>query len=378
MMHDRHLAEWMTTLVGYVRSGQPDLTNRQMALLLLVYLTAGPHTVRGLAQALGVSKPVVTRALNTLGALGYLRRERDEVDRRNISSRRRTRERSSLKASEGLSTATRPRTSRGNSARPRPESFRLEGPSRRLDPRIHAFRPDIADVTLAGVMFAPHYARAEIRCCLPDSVMVRAGPSAAARAVSQLAHGEGFAVLDIAAGWAWGRCLHDDYVGYMPAEALGAMRPPDHVVTAPLALVFADADIKTPVVGQLPIGARVPGEPAGDFLRIDTGFVHLRHVAPVDEGEPDPVAVAESLIGAPYLWGGRGAAGIDCSGSSSARSASPGSRHRATATSSATGSAARWRKTSRWRAAISSSSPAMSGLWWMRRGSFTPTPSGWR
>jgi DNA-binding MarR family transcriptional regulator len=84
MMHDTTLAGWMQTLVGYVRSGQPDLTNRQMALLLLVYLTPGPHTVRGLAQSLGVSKPVVTRALNTLGALGYLRRERDEADRRNI------------------------------------------------------------------------------------------------------------------------------------------------------------------------------------------------------------------------------------------------------------------------------------------------------
>jgi len=84
MMHDTTLSGWMQTLVGYVRSGQPDLTNRQMALLLLVYLTPGPHTVRGLAQSLGVSKPVVTRALNTLGALGYLRRERDEADRRNI------------------------------------------------------------------------------------------------------------------------------------------------------------------------------------------------------------------------------------------------------------------------------------------------------
>jgi DNA-binding MarR family transcriptional regulator len=83
-MHDTNLSGWMQTLVGYVRSGQPDLTNRQMALLLLVYLTPGPHTVRGLAQNLGVSKPVVTRALNTLGALGYLRRERDEADRRNI------------------------------------------------------------------------------------------------------------------------------------------------------------------------------------------------------------------------------------------------------------------------------------------------------
>lgn len=84
MIHDATLSEWMQTLVGYVRSGKPDLTNRQMALLLLVYLTSGPHTVRGLAQSLGVSKPVVTRALNTLGALGYLRRERDEADRRNI------------------------------------------------------------------------------------------------------------------------------------------------------------------------------------------------------------------------------------------------------------------------------------------------------
>ena len=74
----------MQTLIGYVRSGQPDLTNRQMALLMLVYLTPGPHTVRGLAHILGVSKPVITRALNTLGTLGYLRRVRDEADRRNV------------------------------------------------------------------------------------------------------------------------------------------------------------------------------------------------------------------------------------------------------------------------------------------------------
>jgi DNA-binding MarR family transcriptional regulator len=78
------LRSWMQTLISYVRSGQPDLTNRQMALMLLVYLTPGPHTVRGLAHLLGVSKPVITRALNTLGALGYLRRVRDESDRRNV------------------------------------------------------------------------------------------------------------------------------------------------------------------------------------------------------------------------------------------------------------------------------------------------------
>ena len=83
-MAELSLKAWMKALVAYVRSGKPDLTNRQMALMLLVYLTPGPHTVRGLARLLGVSKPVITRALNTLGALGYLRRERDEDDRRNI------------------------------------------------------------------------------------------------------------------------------------------------------------------------------------------------------------------------------------------------------------------------------------------------------
>lgn len=83
-MGQQYLHDWMETLVNYVKSGQPDLTNRQMALLMLVYETQGPHTVRGLARALGVSKPVVTRALNTLAALGYLRRERDEADGRNI------------------------------------------------------------------------------------------------------------------------------------------------------------------------------------------------------------------------------------------------------------------------------------------------------
>lgn len=81
---DRNLTEWMRTLVDYVRSGEPDLTNRQMALLLVVYLQPGPHTVRGLAAMLGVSKPVVTRALNRLGTLGYLRRQRDDSDKRNI------------------------------------------------------------------------------------------------------------------------------------------------------------------------------------------------------------------------------------------------------------------------------------------------------
>lgn len=78
------LSAWMDTLIGYVQSARPDLTNRQMALLMIVYLQPAPHTVRGLAARLHVSKPVVTRALNTLGQLGYLRRQKDDSDLRNI------------------------------------------------------------------------------------------------------------------------------------------------------------------------------------------------------------------------------------------------------------------------------------------------------
>ncbi|MDB5690661.1 MAG: hypothetical protein JWL91_2537, partial [Sphingomonas bacterium] len=82
----------------------------------------------------------------------------------------------------------------------------------------------------------------------------------------------------------------------------------------PLALVFAAPDIKSAVVCRLPMGARLRGEPAGDFLACAGGFVHARHLGRLPAAEPDPVAVAERLIGAPYLWGGRGAGGIDCSG----------------------------------------------------------------
>lgn len=195
-----------------------------------------------------------------------------------------------------------------------PEGFRLAGPSRRLDPRINAYRRDIADIDLADRLFAPYYARAEQCRCAAEAAMILAAPSSDAPAVSQLVHGEGFAVLDIVGGWAWGRCAHDGYVGYVAAAALGAVAAPSHVVHAPIALLFARPDIKAPVIGRWPIGARFAGAEADSFIETDAGFVHRRHAAPIGRIAPDPVAIAERMIGQPYLWGGRGGGGIDCSG----------------------------------------------------------------
>lgn len=75
---------WRGVTVAALKQAQPDLSTRQLALLLQVYLTPPPHTVRGLSRELAMSKPAVTRALDALGRLDLLRRKRDEADKRSI------------------------------------------------------------------------------------------------------------------------------------------------------------------------------------------------------------------------------------------------------------------------------------------------------
>lgn len=75
---------WHDVSLGLVRDEHPDLTARQVTILLTVYLEAPPHTVRGLAAKLSVSKPVVTRALDAMGQQDLIKRRRDENDKRNV------------------------------------------------------------------------------------------------------------------------------------------------------------------------------------------------------------------------------------------------------------------------------------------------------
>lgn len=75
---------WRRVTVSTVRSDAPDLTARQMAVLMTVRLQPAPHTVRGLAGALNVGKPAITRALDTLSRLGFVQRRRDPRDGRNV------------------------------------------------------------------------------------------------------------------------------------------------------------------------------------------------------------------------------------------------------------------------------------------------------
>jgi len=73
---------------GLVQDAKPDdgadFTLRQLAILLTIYLDPPPHTVRGLASRLGVTKPVITRALNVMGKQEIVSRRRDDADRRSV------------------------------------------------------------------------------------------------------------------------------------------------------------------------------------------------------------------------------------------------------------------------------------------------------
>lgn len=78
------LTLWHDVSLELVRDEDIDLSLRQMAILLTIYLDTPPHTVRGLARKLGVTKPVITRALDSMGKLDLVSRRRDDQDRRNV------------------------------------------------------------------------------------------------------------------------------------------------------------------------------------------------------------------------------------------------------------------------------------------------------
>ena len=81
---DQFVGVLRETIVALVRRAGPDLSARQLGVFLTCYLHDGPHTVRGLAADLNVSKPAITRALDRLGELDLARRKVDPADRRSV------------------------------------------------------------------------------------------------------------------------------------------------------------------------------------------------------------------------------------------------------------------------------------------------------
>ena len=131
----------------------------------------------------------------------------------------------------------------------------------------------------------------------------------------QLICGDAVVVIDRQKGWSFVQSQKDGYCGWITSDSHGPAEEMTHWITARLSHLYPEPRVQAEATAVLPFGSllRVV-EVVGAFARTSLGYVPLPHVSAVQHRPTDPVAVAQSFLGAPYLWGGNTALGIDCSG----------------------------------------------------------------
>lgn len=187
----------------------------------------------------------------------------------------------------------------------------------RPDPRLHAWRADLAASSLRDRVPAPRYVDGEMRQVIRATLPLLGEPRLERGLDNEVIFGERLTVYDVSNGWAWVQLARDGYVGYVQADGLGVPGPaPTHRVRATTTFLYAAADIKSQPLIALPLNAELAVSDADDkFLRLASGgYVVARHIAERGRYARDYVEVAERFIDTPYLWGGRTRLGLDCSG----------------------------------------------------------------
>jgi cell wall-associated NlpC family hydrolase len=186
-----------------------------------------------------------------------------------------------------------------------------------FDPRLTPARPDLAAAQLRGQVAADAYAEGRALHVCAGTADLRHAPAADAPLDTQALFGEEVMLYEDHEGWGWVQLARDGYVGYMSMAALaeGQIKP-THRVTVNRSFVYPGPDLKFSARDALPLGAAVRVRATkGGFAQIDdSAFVFSGHLLPSGENQKEFVAVAERLLHAPYLWGGKTSLGIDCSG----------------------------------------------------------------
>jgi cell wall-associated NlpC family hydrolase len=186
-----------------------------------------------------------------------------------------------------------------------------------LDHRLHAYRPDLADIKLRGRIDAKKFVEGVIMEVVVPVATIHREASSGAMQATQALFGERLMAFEITDDWVWCQLERDGYVGYIAKAAVSKdLTNPTHRVSVPSTFFYSVPDIKSQAPTNLPMNAKLEIVANDEkFSRLSNGkYVFTKHLRPLNEFESDFVSVAEKFLDVPYYWGGRTAQGLDCSG----------------------------------------------------------------
>lgn len=180
---------------------------------------------------------------------------------------------------------------------------------RRLTPRTER----VAHSSLRGLVDSPAFTDgSEARIATPLADLLTAPNGARDR---QLLLGDEVLVIDEDGAKAFVQSRKDGHCGWVDRADLGGTALATHWLSAPASHLYPEPRVQARALYPLYFGSRltIVGT-QGAWAETTLGFVPLGHLSPLGVWATDPVTVAESLLGTPYLWGGNSRAGVDCSG----------------------------------------------------------------